>query len=294
MVGDRLAEGLPLPRVEDAGLQRGPAQSHGHGADADSPLLQRAHRLPVPVAGAADQVRLGDFTVLKDDLGGVAAAHAQLVFVLPHAQAGRLPLHDKRGDPVPRRLRIGHRHHDVDAADGTLRDEDFGPGDVPGIAAAHGAGLNRAGVTARPRFSQAPGAQRLSRRQLGEVALLLLFAGELDNVAAAERVVRGDGQRDAAVARGQGLDGQGDAHHVQAGSAVRGGHRHAPEAQFGQQRDELQREFPLAVPLPRVRPDLARGEVPHRLVDQALLIGEMEVHASLLLSAPVDPARSTL
>src|SRR3990172_3594697 len=49
---------LPPPRVQDAGLQRGPAQSHGHGADADPPLLQRAHRLPVPVAWAADQVRL--------------------------------------------------------------------------------------------------------------------------------------------------------------------------------------------------------------------------------------------
>src|SRR3989304_4671640 len=139
--------GRPWPASAAARGTRGPAaaispaQSPGHGADADSPLLQRAHRLPVPVAGAADQVRLGDFTVLKDDLGGVATAHTQLVFVLPPPQSRRLPLDDERGNPVPPLLRIGYRHHDVDAADGTLRDEDFGPGDVPGIAAAHGAGL---------------------------------------------------------------------------------------------------------------------------------------------------------
>src|SRR3972149_4068470 len=79
-------------------------------------------------AGAADQVRLGDFTVLKDDLGGVAAAHTQLVFVLPHPQSRRLPLDDERGNPVPPLLRIGYRHHDLDAAAGTPRAEDFGPG----------------------------------------------------------------------------------------------------------------------------------------------------------------------
>jgi len=73
---------------------------------------------------------------------------------------------------------------------------------------------------------------------------------------------------------------------VEARAAVLAGHDRPQVALGGDFRDQVEVETAAAVVLPRPRDDLRVGERARRLADQALLVGEVEVHRRTLGTRP--------
>src|SRR5581483_11710266 len=81
VVGDRLAEGLPLARVADRVLERRVGDAQTARRDIYATQLDAGHELPEPLpnlAGAAEDARGRRAEPLKDELGGLDALIAEL------------------------------------------------------------------------------------------------------------------------------------------------------------------------------------------------------------------------
>ena len=115
--------------------------------------------------------------------------------------------------------------------------------------------------------------------------LLLLGAPALDRAADERGLNRDDGPR-RGVAAADLLDDQPVADVVEAPAAVLLGDRGAEVAHVPEPAGELAVEACVAVVVARPRDDLVVGEVARRLGDQALLVGEVEVHGGQPTSSP--------
>ena len=140
----------------------------------------------------------------------------------------------------------------------------------------------RVAPASEPAFaSVSPKAARLrpEARSGSHAPLLLLRAEQVDRQRA-ERVVRGDGDRDRRVDARQLLDADRVRERVRARTAVLLGDRHAHQPEPGELLDDLVREPLLAIELLGHRLDLLDREAPHRLAEELVLRLEVEVHGA--------------
>ena len=61
----------------------------GERGDGDAAAIENAQAIDEAFAGLAEQLRFGQAAIGEDDFAGGAGAHAQLVFLLAGAKAGR-------------------------------------------------------------------------------------------------------------------------------------------------------------------------------------------------------------
>ena len=128
------------------------------------------------------------------------------------------------------------------------------------------------------RLGQAPCADALASRQRHDEAALLLFGAEHEEVRGAKAVVRRDGQRDRGIDARQFLDADAVLHRGHARAAVGLGDLDAHQPEFGQPRQQFQREVLRLVPFHDVRADLRLGELPDRPPKQFVLVARSKVH----------------
>src|SRR5712691_447316 len=137
---------------------------------------------------AAEPVVQRDVTVLEDDLGRVACAHAELLLLAPHLQARRALGHEERGDARRALRRVGVRIDDVVVGDAAVGAELFGAVEYVAVTDTRGARLHGQRVRSGVRFSQAEAAEDelVGIRELRQPAFLLLLG--------AARANAGDGE----------------------------------------------------------------------------------------------------
>ena len=123
--------------------------------------------------------------------------------------------------------------------------------------------------------------------EVGEPLRALLLGAEVVDRERAERVVRGDRDRDRRVDARQLLDRDRVREGVGAAAAVVLRDRHAHQPELGHLGDELVREPLLAVELLRDRRDLLECELPDRVAHQLVFALDVEVHAGALSSARI-------
>ena len=141
----------------------------------------------------------------------------------------------------------------------------------------------RAGV----RLGQPERGERLAGREVGEPLTPLCLGAEVVDRERAERVVRGDGDRDRRVDARQLLDRDRVGERVGAAAAVGLRDRHAHQPELRQLGDELVREPLLAVELFGDRRDLLERELSNRVAHQLVFALDVEVHAGALSSARI-------
>src|SRR6185312_16014161 len=118
----------------------------------------------------------------------------------------------------------------------------------------------------------------LARAELRQVLALLLLGAPLHDARADERGLHRDDRADRAVAAADLLDDQPVGEVVQARAAVLGGHDRAEVALVCDLLDEIEVEVVVARVFARLDHDLVVGELARGLLDQALLVGQVEVH----------------
>ena len=89
-------------------------------------------------------------------LGGLARAHAELVFLLAGEQARRAALDDERGNAFAALGLVGHRHDDQRVGGGAVRDERLRAVQHPAVAVPDRGRAHRGGVAARAGLGQPP------------------------------------------------------------------------------------------------------------------------------------------
>ena len=220
----------------------------------------------------------GDLDLLEDQLGGVGRVQPHLLDLLAGAEAGRAALDDERGQPLGLLLGAGRREHDEDLADRALRDEGLRAVDDPRRPP-----LRTARVRAAPASEPEPGSvspqppSTLPLARRGQVLLLLRLVAGQEDVPRAQRVVRRHRQPDRGVGARDLLERDHVVVELHPGAAVLLGDLHAEQAHLAQRRDDLVREALLLVPAARVRDDEALAHLAHGGLQDALVVGELEV-----------------
>ncbi len=110
--------------------------------------------------------------------------------------------------------------------------------------------------------------------------MLLLLGAELEDARAHERGLDRDHRADRGVAAPDLLDDEAVAEVVEAGAAVLVGDDRAEVALRGDLLDQVQVEVVVAGVFARALDDLLVGELPRGVADQALLVGQIEVHVA--------------
>ena len=141
-----------------------------------------------------------------------------------------------------------------------------------------------AGIGAAARLGQRVAAERLAAAHARQPLGLLLLRPPLRDRLAGETVVDRDDPAHRRVGAAELLHHEAVRHRVEPHAAVLLGQRAAEEADVGELRDDPEIHPLRAVPLARVRDDLAVAERARGLADQLLLLGELEVHDRRILS----------
>ena len=232
VLGDGLAERVPLLRVLHRGLERGARHADRPRRDVDASQFQPAHDVPEAFALCpAEQVRCGGPVVLERDLCGLDSAIAELGDVAHDVEARTL-LPEEDADAAVRRVgvQVGLADDGVDAAVAAVGDEHLAPVHDIVVAVADGARLDGGHVRARVRLGDAEGGAPFALRHDGQEALLLVGRAEgVDHVRDEE--MRVQHTREAHPALGQLLDEQGVGLRARAAAAVllRDGRAEEPE-----------------------------------------------------------------
>src|SRR4051794_38274454 len=106
----------------------------------------------------------------------------------------------------------------------------------------------------------------------------------------AERVVRGDAERETAVDDAELLDDVNVINVRQSRAAVLLGDRHAQHAEAAGTLENLGGKVLRLIPLHQMRLDLAERELAHHLLNLSLLVGKTEIHSHS--SRSVSPGRA--
>ena len=149
-------------------------------------------------------------------------------------------------------------------------------------------GLNAADVAAGGRFGQAVGRDLLALRLRHEVALLLVLGAPGQERQAVEPGVHRHDHAQRRVDVLELLADDAEADVVHAGAAVFLRDRTAEQAKLGHLRQDVRVESMLAIELANLRRHRARAPLAHRLLEQPLLLGEIEINheSPLLLKLP--------
>ena len=223
-----------------------------------------------------------DAAVGEVDGRRAGAAYPQLVLGLADRKSGRVFLDDERAHPARPPLRIGLGEDDVHIGERGVGDEHLRSVEGVPVGVRRGRGGARAGIGARAGFGQGESAQAAPGRHVMQVLVLLSLGSELEDRPGGERGVRRHYDSGARARPRYLLDRDYVAHVIRSGATLllRVGHAH--EVHLGQLRQELVRETVVAVEFGRDRRHLGLGELPDRVPDQLLLIGQLEVHVGYL------------
>src|SRR5205807_2626988 len=134
------------------------------------------------------------------------------------------------------------------------------------------AALHAERVGTRRGLGQRPAAEVFATRERREPPGLLLLVRADEKMTDAERVVRGDRERDRPISRPELLHDHRDREHLESGAAVFHGNGEAGEAERRELREELARELLLLVPTVRVGHDPCTHEGADRVADEELLV----------------------
>ena len=173
-----------------------------------------------PSPGLPSSCDGGSAAIREDHFAGGAGAHAQLVFFLADAETRRVLFQNEGGNAVLRRRPVGDRHGDADIRIVRIGGERLAAVEHP------------VAVFAAPHSSACPPASDPASGSVSDqqpihspvasfgiyFCLLLVIASEI-NVIRAERIVRGDDERNARIDARQFLDDDGVFDVAEAGAA---------------------------------------------------------------------------
>jgi len=206
------------------------------------------------------------------------AADAQLVLGLADGEPGGVLLDDERAHPARPLRRIGLREDDIDLGERGIGDEDLRSVEDVLVPAQQRRAGARAGVRARGGFGQGEGPQAAAGRHVMEVAVVLSRGAELVDRPGGQGGVRREYAAGARARPGHFLDGDYVAHLIRARAAHLLWEGHAQEIQVRHLRQKLPGKAVITVDFSGDRRHLGLGELPNRLTNQLLLIGQLEVH----------------
>ena len=244
------------------------------------PPSSTCKRIHEAEAFLAEQVRVRDEAIAENHFGGVAGAHAQLIFFFARAKTRIALFHDERGNSFRALGLVGHGHGHAHIRVVAVGDKCFRAVENPAAVLAHCGGARAAGVRARLRFGQRPAAEFLALRQRLNIFLALLRRAKFVDVIRAQRIVRRDDQSDRAVDARQFLDHRRILHVAKARAAVLLRKNHAHQAHFREFRDQLGRKLRGFIPFHDMRSDFRFGKFAHGSPELLLFVGEGKVHVA--------------
>ena len=208
------------------------------------------------------------------------AADAQLVLGLADGEPGGVLLDDEGAHPARPLRRIGLREDDIDLGERGVGDEDLRSVEDVLIPAQHRGAGACAGIGARGGLGQGEGAQAAAGRQVMEVPVVLSRGAELVDRPGGQGGVRRQDDAGARARPRQFLDRDDVAHLIRARATHLLWVGHAHEVQLRQLRHKLVGKAVITVELGGDRRHLGIGELPYRLADKLLFIGQLEVHGA--------------
>src|SRR5215470_17609001 len=287
MLRDFDAERMTFLRVADAGVTACANEPGCAGGHRVASLVEREHRDLEALTRPAHHILFGNFDAVHDEIPGVAGENAPFFLQWPARKSFEPALDDKRADAGRIALLflfgIGPREHQEVVGDVGERNPGlFAVEDVP-IAFLHGRRLDRARVAAGAGFGQAVPGQLVAFRLRDEIAPLLVVAAPREQRQAVEADVHrhDDAQRRVDVFELLAREAERDV--VHAGAAVLLRHADAEQPELLQPADDaLAVEVVAPVVIFDVRLNFARAPLTHRLLEQAMFVGEVEAdHAGL-------------
>src|SRR5581483_6824175 len=174
---------------------------------------------------------------------------------------------------------VGYGHRNAHVGMASIGDERLGAVDAPVAVAAFGASAGAARIRSCLWFGQAPAAQFLAARQIGQIAPALLLASALENMAAAQRGMCGHRQRDGRIDTREFLNCDRLLHISEARSAVLLRDQDAENPDLAHLVDEFTREAGLLIPFRDMRENALFGELANRLAKLELLFCQFKIQA---------------
>src|SRR5215467_8035534 len=176
LLAERAVEGMALAQIGHGVLEGlgGPGQRKHAGHDALS--LESCRELLEAAALHPEEILGGDGAVLEGQLRGVGGAHAHLVELAAHREAGEPALDEEHGDAVVTtvgRARVRARGHEVEIAVHAVGDEDLAAREEIAIAVLDGAGGEVRHVRTRAGLRDAERTDNLALDDPRQVAALL-------------------------------------------------------------------------------------------------------------------------
>ena len=279
---NRMAKGLALARVDQAGLVRSASKANCLRGDTDAAGIEDAHGDRKAPAFLAEQVGFRTNVVVELDLAGRRRANTQLGFALASAEPRQLGVDDEGRNPLGTLARRADRkQHDV-ARHLARGDPAFLAVDHPvAIRVALRARVHGRRIGTRLRLGQRIGTDRLTARNRTHHGLLLLFAAMGKDAVADQRIVdRHDGGM-RAISLGDFHHGQRERNRIHAGTTVFVRHFDAHQSKLAHLADVRQRELGFFVQLGRNRRNTLLGEITGDRLDRLLVFGVAKIHERL-------------
>ena len=217
--------------------------------------------------------------VVEHHLAGLGALVAELAHVLGDLEPGRARVDEQHAHAAVGRLRprIGLHEHRQRVGVAGVGDPHLGAADDVVVTVAPRRGRDALQVGARARLGERDRGAPLPRRELRQVALLLLLGAVAGDHPAGHRVAAEDAG-DAHPAARDLLEGQRERHGVRLEPAVGLGHGEPEEPEPAHALDDLGRVAALVLPVARDRHDLAVDERAQGVAEEPLLVAQPEVH----------------
>src|SRR5947209_4710923 len=95
MLGDRLAEGFAVARINTRRVECRPRHAHRLRRNTDTARLEIGKRNPITVAFASQQILRGHFAIIEDDLRRIRCPLTELVLYACDDVAWRLRFDDE-------------------------------------------------------------------------------------------------------------------------------------------------------------------------------------------------------
>ncbi len=200
----------------------------------------------------------------------------------PSGLKSRRPLfQDERADPVRILRLVRHRHRHANVRVVAVGRKRLRPIEHPVLAVSPRSCPRTARIRTSFRFRKRPRPNLFALRKRQQIFLLLPVVPELEDVIAAQRIVRRHDQPNRSVDPRELLNRNRvlDITKARAAKLLRENHSQQPHR--GQLRHNLQRKMRSLVPLHHMRRNLALGEFAHAAPQLLLLFGEGEIHGIL-------------
>ena len=258
---------MPLLRVHARDVVRRLRDAERLRGDPDAAAVERRHRDPEAAALLVQQAVALDPCVLEHEVRGRRGVQAELLLL---ARDPDVPGVEDEARDATRALgrRVGPREEDERAGTRAVRDPLLRAVQHPAVAVRSGRGPERSRVGAGAGLGQRERAEALAASERWHEARPLLVGAEGEDRQRRRARVHGDGDADARVRARELLEDEDVGDEVRARAAVLLRDAHAHEAELRELREQLVGEAMLAIPLGRVRGDLAFGELARERLDR--------------------------